>query len=111
MSQSEDGGLFVDGWFGVTKDGYFTDESFQSWEEVKEKMDSLGMWTTKSPRVIKLPPNLGDVQGKTARANLSSGEVQLESRYIGFFLGNNLVKIRIDEKTGDINVEVVEQDA
>jgi hypothetical protein len=46
------------------------------------------------------------VQGKTASAFLNSDKIKIESRYIGIVLGNNIVKVRVNEKTNDISIEV-----
>ena len=62
---------------------------------------------TNSGSIIKLPKNMSKyIQGKTASAELGSGNIQIESRYIAFKLGNNIVKVRVDEKTQNISIEL-----
>ena len=57
-------------------------------------------------QVISLPNDMEYIQGKTASAFIGGGTTQIESRYIGFRLGNNTIKIRVNEKTHNINIEV-----
>jgi len=46
------------------------------------------------------------IQGKTASADLNGANIQIESRYIAFKLGNNTVRVRVNEKTQNISVEI-----
>lgn len=57
-------------------------------------------------QMIELPDNMDYVQGKTASAMLGASECEIVSRYIGFKMGNSIVKVRVDEKTNNINIEV-----
>ena len=62
---------------------------------------------TNSNQVIYLPKGMDKyVQFKTAGAILGSKNVEIESRVIGFSLGNNIVQIRVNEKTNNITIEV-----
>ena len=45
-------------------------------------------------------------QGKTASSFIGSKNIEIESRYIGFIYKNIEIKIRIDEKTNNISVDV-----
>ena len=94
-------------WKAITKDGNEINELTHNWESIKNNIKELSLVTNDS-RIIKLPPNREKyVQAKTASADLSGGKnVQIESRYIGFSLGNTIVKIRINESDNNISIEV-----
>jgi len=79
-------------------------ESEINWELVKHRINEL-MFNNNN-QIITLPKNMQYVQGKTACASIGSNKVTIESRYIGFILGNNIIKVRIDEKTNNISIEV-----
>ncbi|MFA7219258.1 MAG: hypothetical protein WC119_01980 [Synergistaceae bacterium] len=92
-------------WRGMTKDDKFvTEAQGTAWNEVASELKSLELVTENN--VIKLPKGMKYIQAKTCGADLLSGECEIESRYLGFYLGNNTVIIRVDEKSGDISVEV-----
>ena len=57
-------------------------------------------------QIITLPDNLQYIQAKTCAADISNGSCEIESRFVGFYLGNNKVLIRVHEETGNINVEI-----
>ena len=46
------------------------------------------------------------IQAKTASVDLGGNNIEIESRYVGFSLGNNIVKVRVNEKTKNISIEV-----
>lgn len=93
-------------WKAITKDGKEISELDSSWTEVKDNISELIM-VTDSHQIIKLPKNMEKyIQAKTASAELGSKNVQIESRYLGFKVGNNIIKIRVDEKTQNISVEL-----
>ena len=93
-------------WKVKTKDGKEVNEQNNSWIEVKDNISELSL-ITKDNKTISLPKNMESyVQFKSASANLGSSNINIESRTIGFKLGNNIVKIRVDEKTGNINLEI-----
>jgi len=91
-------------WEAKGKNGDVITEDDINWDLVKDKVSSLQL--VNDDQIIRLPNNAEYIQGKSASAFLGSGKVTIESRYIGFRLGNNIVKIRIDEKTNNINIEV-----
>jgi len=92
-------------WFGQTKDNQQAQEFTIGWNDVKDEMVSLGL--NNNRQIIELPMNMEYVQGKTASASLSGGPSTVESRFIGFILGNNIVRIRVNEKTNNIKIEVL----
>jgi len=93
-------------WKAQTKDGQQVSENDCNWSDVKDNISQLGL-VTNGGKIIKLPQNMDKyIQAKTASADLGTKFVQVESRYIGFSLGNNIVRIRVDEKTDNISVEV-----
>jgi len=90
-------------WRGMTKDGGIVSEALGAqWGE--HELTTLEF--VLNDQRITLPKGHEYIQGKTASANLLSGECEIESRYIGVKLGNNIVKIRIDEKTNNISLEI-----
>lgn len=91
-------------WKAKTKDGREVSELNTKWEDVKNNISEFLL--VKNNQTIYLPKNMKYVQFKTASAELGSNNIQVESRTIGFCLGNNVVKIRVDEKTNNINVEI-----
>lgn len=93
-------------WKAKTKDGKEVSEIDDKWTDVENSVTDLIM-ITDSHQIIQLPKNMEKyIQAKTASAELGSNDIQIESRYIGFKLGNNIVRIRVDEKTQNISVEV-----
>jgi hypothetical protein len=93
-------------WKARTKDGKEVSELDSSWLDVKDNISELIM-ITDSHQIIKLPKNMEEyIQAKTASAELGSNNIEIESRYIAFKLGNNIVRIRVDEKTNNISVEI-----
>lgn len=89
----------------------FVDEQNTSWIEAQKNMTSLTLHN--NSQIITLPQNMEKyIQGKSASANLGSGAVNIESRYVGFIFENVMVKLRVDEVTNNINIEVekVEKD-
>jgi len=93
-------------WKARTKDGKEISELDSSWADVQDEISELIM-ITNSHQTIKLPKNMNKyIQAKTASAELGSNNIQIESRYLGFELGNNTVIIRVDEKTQNISVEI-----
>ena len=96
-------------WFGTKKDGSKELESetdLGQWNEVKNDLISLSL--NNNGHQIHLPKNMKYVQGKSASASLTGGQSVIESRTIGFFLGSNIVRLRLNEITGDIKVEIEE---
>lgn len=92
-------------WRGNTKNGKFSSEALGSkWEN--DELQSLELTIEDKDITIKLPDNMEYVQSKTASADLASGKVEVESRNVGFKIGNKIVTIRVSESTSDINVEV-----
>lgn len=93
-------------WKAKKKDGKEVSELNSSWVDIQDDISDLIM-ITDSNQIIKLPRNMeGYVQAKTASAELGAKNIQIESRYIGFKLGSNIIRIRVDEKTKNISVEV-----
>jgi hypothetical protein len=93
-------------WKAKTKDGKEVSELNSSWVDVQDNISELIM-VTNSHQVIKLPKNMEKyIQAKTASAELGSNNVEIESRYIGFKMRNNIIRIRVNEKTNNISVEI-----
>ena len=95
-------------WFGKDEYDHSVAECNTNWKDINKALKSLSM--DNNGQIIELPSNFEYVQGKTASASLSGGNSTILSRYIGFVLGNNIVKIRVDEKSNNIKVEVTQND-
>lgn len=81
-------------------------EDSHSWNEAKDNIKSLKLETANG-WTFELPDDMEEyIQGKTASADLGSGQIEIESRFIGFKLGNNTIKLRINDKIKVISVEV-----
>ena len=94
-------------WKTILRDGTAVEEDTQNpnWPQIKDKVTSLEL--DNNGQIIKLPSNMSEyIQGKTACGDLFSGKCTLDSRFIGFKIGNNIVKIRVNEKTNNINIEI-----
>lgn len=93
-------------WKARLRDGREVSELNTQWETIKSDVVEL-LLLTPSNQTIYLPKNMeAYVQFKTASAELGNNRnVQIESRVIGFKKGNNVVKIRVNEKTSNINIE------
>ena len=92
-------------WKIKTKDGKEFSELNAQWNDVKDNIAEMVL-ITKDGRTIYLPKNMEKyIQFKTASVELGKNDVQIESRSIGFQLGNNIVKIRVNEKNGNIVIE------
>ena len=93
-------------WKAKTKDGKEVSELNTKWEDVKDNVSELVLISS-SGKTVYLPKGMeGYTQFKTASAELGANNIQIESRVIGFKIGNNTVNIRVNEKTGNITVEV-----
>jgi hypothetical protein len=94
-------------WEAITKNGDDVTEDDLNWELVKDKVNSLSL--NNNGQIVTLPDNMEYIQGKSACASLGGGKVEVLSRYIGIRLGNNIVKVRVNEKTNDISIEVTNE--
>ena len=93
-------------WKAKTKDGQEVSELTTKWDDVKDNISEL-LLITKNNQIIYLPRGLEKyIQFKTASCSLGANDMQIESRTIGFKLGDKTVKIRVEEKTNNINMEV-----
>jgi len=80
-------------------------EGQKPWNEVKNDIKQLIF--NNNGQKITLPENMDKyICAKTASADLGQNNVKIESRYIGCELGNIIIKVRIDEKTNDISIEI-----
>tara|TARA_R110000824_G_scaffold148242_3_gene317866 strand:- start:51610 stop:51906 length:297 start_codon:yes stop_codon:yes gene_type:complete len=97
MGKKKDGQLIME---LPPKDGQ------SSWDKHKDELTGLELHI--DGQIITLPDNMEYIQGKTASCSLgdSNAQVEIESRYIGVILGNNIIKVRVDEKTKNIKIEI-----
>ena len=100
-------------WIAKTRDGKTHDEETSNWNDIKDDVVCLEFYLAdfKSyhlfTQTISLPQNMKEyVFAKTASADLSGQNIKIESRYIQCKIGNNIVRIRVNETTGNVSVEV-----
>ena len=93
-------------WKARTKEGKEISELEHKWNDIENDISEL-ILITNSHQTIKLPKNMEKyIQAKTASAELGTNNIEIESRYIGFKLGDNTIIIRVNEKSNNISVEV-----
>jgi len=94
-------------WIVETKNGnIYTETGSKSWDDIDQD-DIKKVQFDNNGQIISLPENMEEyIQAKTASADLGSNNIQIESRYLAFKMGNNIVRIRVDEKTNNISIEV-----
>jgi len=91
-------------WEMKDENGNEVTEDDINWSLVQDRAISLKL--NNDGQIITLPNNMEYIQGKTASAFLGSEKIQIESRFLGFKLGKSIVKVRVNEKTNDISIEV-----
>ena len=93
-------------WKANTKEGKEVSELNTKWNDVKDNISEM-LLLTKNGQTIYLPKNMESyIQYKTASAELGSKNIEVESRTVGFKIGNSIVKIKVNEKTSNINLEI-----
>ncbi len=91
-------------WRAQLKNGQWVNENEQKWDDIKNEVSYLELHN--NGQCISLPKNADSyIQGKTASANMATGEICIESRFFGYVMRNNVVKIRICELTNNITIE------
>jgi len=96
-------------WRGYAKNGMIISEALGAkWDECKKDIVKLELVLDDGVKeqVISLPKGLEFIQAKTSMGDLCSGICEIESRYIACILGNNIVRIRVNEKTNNISLEI-----
>jgi len=92
-------------WKAKTKDGREVSELNTKWNDIQDNISEL-LLITPEGKTIYLPKNMESyIQFKTASAELGHKNIQIESRTIGWKIGNNIIKIRVHEKSGNITIE------
>ena len=91
-------------WKAILKDNSTVEENQADWQTIKDQV--VYLYLDNNGQNIYLPKNADQYeQTKTASADILSGAVQIETRNISAKIGNNIVRIRVNEKTGNINIE------
>lgn len=94
-------------WCAKTKDGKTHIEGVSNWHDIKNDVIALSFVDAVSNQTISLPTNMSEYnQAKTASADLSGKNVKIESRYISCKIGNNIVRIRVQELNGNVSIEI-----
>jgi len=93
-------------WSVITKSGEVKNENNSKWSDVENDIEELSLNIPSKQQKITLPKGLEYIQAKTASADLNGQNTTIESRYLGMKLGNSIVKVRVDEKTNNISVEI-----
>ena len=93
-------------WVATTKDGnVYSETENKNWNDIKDVIVKLQL--DNNGQIITLPENMTEyAQAKTASAFVGSNNIQIESRYISCKIRNNIVRIRVDENTNNISVEI-----
>jgi hypothetical protein len=93
-------------WKARLKNGTEISELNSKWDDVKNDVVEL-LLITNDNKIVYLPKNMESYnQFKSASCSMGGNDMQIESRVIGFKLGNKMVNIRVNEKNGNINVEI-----
>jgi len=93
-------------WKAKLKDKSEVSELTSKWDDVKDNIEELLLITPKG-QIIYLPKNMGKyIQFKSASSEMGRNNIEIESRCVGFEVGGKIVKIRVNEKTNNITVEV-----
>jgi len=93
-------------WKARTKAGKEISELDTKWNDVQDNIQEL-LLITPNGQTIYLPKKMEKyIQFKSASSELGKNNIEIDSRVVGFKIGMNIVKIRVDEKTNNIIVEV-----
>jgi len=93
-------------WKAKLKNNQEVSEPDAKWNDIKDDVKELLLITSQN-KIIYLPKNMSSyIHYKTGSCELGKNNIEIESRTIGFKIGNNIVKVRVNEKTGNINIEV-----
>ena len=94
-------------WIAKLENGNIIGElGSRKWSEIENEVAELSLDIPTNNQRITLPKGYEYIQAKTASADLNGENAVIESRYVGFKLGNNIIRIRVDEKTQNISIEV-----
>ena len=93
-------------WKATLKNGQSCSEKDSDWHSIKDEISALSL-VLENNQEISLPKNMPEyIQAKSAMANVGSSDIQIESRYIGIKNGNNTIRIRVNERTQNISLEI-----
>lgn len=94
-------------WVAVLSDGKMASDLSDSWHAISERVVMLKMYV--DGKEYALPSGMDSyMQAKTMSSVVGSGEINIESRYIGFRHMNCEYYLRVDEHTRDVSVEIKE---
>ena len=91
-------------WKAQTDDGRWFNEGEIPWEVIQPNVTHLE-FNNNGQRLV-LPKAESYLQGKSASADMATGKCSIESRFLGAIIGNTIVKIRINEVSNNISVEI-----
>jgi hypothetical protein len=92
-------------WKAKLKDGKEVNENNCKWPDIKNEVKELSLVINN--KTITLPNNMEQYhQSKSASASLGGNNIEIESRNIGFSLGNKVIAVKVNEKTNNISIEV-----
>ena len=101
-------------WIAATKDGkYHYEEANDDWSAIKDDVASLCFVDRTGnhgkAQFIELPDGMDSYnQAKTASMIVGSNKIEIESRFIECKKGNIITRVRVDEKTNNISIEIDE---
>jgi len=91
-------------WVAKLDDGTDAIEGSDDWTAIRDRVVELRL--NVNGRWHELPSGMESyVQAKTMSSIVGSGEVNMESRYIGFLHGNYEYCLRVDMLTDRVNIE------
>jgi hypothetical protein len=92
-------------WIAILNDNSKIKEDEKQWNEIQEEVKYL--YFDYNGQKVLPPENCHPYQqATTASAPLGGGEITVESRYITCTIGNNTMRIRVDENSNQISIEV-----
>ena len=92
-------------WVAIGNNGIRYEEGKDEWSKIRHDIQEISLVI--GEQTISLPKGMDEYnQAKTARAVIGSNKVTIESRYISCSLGNNIMRIRVNESTSNITLEV-----
>lgn len=92
-------------WIAILNDNSEIKEGEKQWNEIQNEVKYL--YFDYNGQKVLPPKNCPPYhQATTASAPLGGGDITIESRYISYIVGNNTMRIRIDENSNKISIEV-----
>lgn len=97
-----------EGWYAIFENGEVFREGKHDWSAVVGCMeDVVRVGLVKNSQIFTLPPGHREyIQAKSASAILGGGEIEVLSQYVGYRDGDQVIRLRVSEKTHDVTLEI-----